>query len=80
MREISVLALRQLEAWEHLARHWSLYDESGYARCPFDDMAVYRSEDDSGSPYTWTEPQILAAKVAHLRNHHAELDPCEDIK
>jgi hypothetical protein len=77
---VSALALRQLAAWEHLAEKWPVYTaEAGYIRCAHDDLTVWRAEDNQGNHYTITDDEILALRVAHLRNHHQNLDPCEEI-
>ena len=79
MRTIDPLALRQLAYWEHLAKDWPVYtSEAGYVRCAYDDLAVWRTEDNQGQPYTWSPAEILAARVAHLRNHHPRIDPNEE--
>jgi hypothetical protein len=79
-REISLLALRQLAEWEKIAVAWPVYtSEYGFIRCAYDDLTVWRTHDDHGQGYTISGAEILALRVAHLRNHHPNLDPCKDI-
>jgi hypothetical protein len=79
-RTIDSLALRQLAAWENIARKAPVYtSQRGFVRCAWCDLTVWRKEDDKGQPYQITDADILALRVAHLRNHHPNLDPCEDI-
>lgn len=79
-RQIASLGLRQLAAWEKIAKDWPVYTSAfGFIRCAHCDLTVWRTEDDSGQAYTYTDAEILALRVAHLRNHHPTLDPCEEI-
>jgi hypothetical protein len=79
-RVISPLALRQLEAWEVIAKDWPVYTaDFGFIRCAHCDLTVWRAQDDNGQPYQITDSEILALRVAHLRNHHPTLDPCKEI-
>jgi hypothetical protein len=79
-RIVNPLAIRQLAEWEKLARNWPVYtSEHGFIRCAHDDLTIWRTHDDHGQGYTISDTEILALRVAHLRNHHPTLDPCEDI-
>lgn len=79
-RPMSMLAMRQLAEWEKIARTWPVYRaDYGFMRCAYDDLTVWRVEDDNGQGYTITGAEILALRVAHLRNHHPKLDPCKDV-
>ena len=79
-RDMNPLALRQLEAWEKIAKKWPVYtSDAGFIRCAHCNLTVWRTQDDHGQEYTISDSEILALRVAHLRNHHPNLDPCEDI-
>ena len=74
---LAPLAVRQLAAWEDIARGWpSRPDADGKCqRCQACGVALYRLADDAGRPYRYGPGQVLAQTVAHLRQAHAELDP-----
>lgn len=77
---IDSLAIRQLQAWEKIAKNWPVFaSEFGFIRCAHCDLTIWRTQDDHGQEYTINDAEILALRVAHLRNHHPALDPCEDI-
>ena len=79
MRTIDPLAMRQLANWEGIARDWPVYtSEAGYVRCAYDDMAVWRNEDNQGEPYQHSDLELLALRVGHLRQHHPQLEPNND--
>lgn len=73
---IDPLAMRQLAKWEDIARTWPVFNSpAGYVRCAYDDMTVWRTEDNHGKAYQLTDLEILALRVGHLRQHHPQLDP-----
>lgn len=79
-RIIAALADRQLKAWQDIALYWAVYAGSdGHVRCQMDEMSIWRTHDDHGDRYVIGSDEIVALTVAHLRNHHPNLDPCEDI-
>jgi hypothetical protein len=71
-----VIGQMQLLAWEKAAADWSLYyDQDGHARCGMCEVSVWRIRDDSGKTYTYQPSEILALKVAHIRQCHSVLEP-----
>lgn len=73
---LAPLAARQLAAWEELAHDWTGYlDEDEVVRCASCHIGLWRIRDDHGTQYQYTDEQLLALKVAHLRQAHMELDP-----
>lgn len=80
-RIIDPLAVRQLRAWEEIAETWEVeYPENDqHMRCRDCGLAIAKIFDDQGAPYCYSEEDYLALTVGHLRNHHPDLDPCEDI-
>jgi hypothetical protein len=82
--EINSLAVRQLAAWQKIAKDYLLVplirrENGGFGEknkdelhlaCPACGVSVYAIQKQSVSPAI-----ILAATVAHLRNMHRELDP-----
>lgn len=77
--KVSGMAVSQLEAWEKLAQDWPAYEDSLVAvrlmRCASCHIGLYRLTDEDGRPFTYTDAQLLAQVVAHLRQAHMELDP-----
>lgn len=79
MGVLDAISLRQLQAWEHLARNWPVFtDDAVHMRCAHCDLSIWRIEDNQGKRYEYTPAEVLALRVAHLRNHHPNLDPNED--
>lgn len=74
---LGALALRQLAAWQEIASAL-LLDEvpEVHARCTLSgcsqSVAVLER---GGKRYQYTDDELLALKVAHLRQAHIELDP-----
>lgn len=65
---------RELEGWQELARMWPLRFsiEDPYARCEACDQAVIRLIDGQGNGYHYTNAELLALAVAHIRQVHGE--------
>lgn len=75
MSQNPVIGQMQLVAWEKAARDWSLYyDQEGHARCGMCEVSVWRIRDDNGQTYTYTLAELLALKVAHIRQSHSNLE------
>jgi hypothetical protein len=81
LHDIAPLARTQLAAWEDLARDWIAYYDPepdtavAIARCVSCHTGLWRITDEAGHDYQYTAAQMLALKVAHLRQAHQELDP-----
>jgi hypothetical protein len=71
---IHEIAVRQLAAWEAIASQWVLVRVGSYLRCCECRQAVVRLIDDKGQDYQTSDTEILALKVAHLRQRHPELE------
>jgi hypothetical protein len=70
------VAERQLAAWEKIAAGWPAEDAQQTIRiCTACRKGIYLVTDQTGAPYVYTEEEILAHLVLHLRNHHLELAP-----
>jgi len=73
------LALRQLEAWETIARDWPLGAMLKAQRlhlvCEHDHATVFVLSDAHKHGYRASLAQVQAGVVAHLRDRHRELDP-----
>ena len=71
------LALRQLEAWEGVAREWPVTTddrETGqHLTCGACTQTIFAIT-YLGKPYVLTLNTVLAATVAHLRQAHAYLE------
>ena len=84
MRQISALGQSQLAAWEEIADEWIMVptwrEEFASKRgpeylqlhmvCAKCSISVYAISEQSITPAVFK-----AATVAHIRNHHRELDP-----
>lgn len=78
---VNALAVRQLAAWEELARDWPTFQvldvNTGIwvERCASCLTGIWRHNDRDGKPYVYDDAERLALTVAHLRQAHADLDP-----
>lgn len=66
--------LAELEGWQEMARMWPLRFclEDPYARCEACDQAVIRLIDDHGLSYRYTNAELVALAVAHIRQVHGD--------
>jgi hypothetical protein len=80
--EIAPIALAQLEEWEAVAREWPVErhtHQSEYSPprpgwcCAKCDKTIWFVNDPFGKIYQYTPREILALKVAHLRQCHQEV-------
>lgn len=67
------IALRQLRAYQAYADTQSLYPDGRARRCMECDQNVYFSHDVDGVLYRYTDEEIRALKVAHIRQVHPEV-------
>jgi hypothetical protein len=76
MRDIAILAVKQYQAWQELARVWPLlYDDvDSQERCEACGIGVISINDRLGVNRIYTEDERLALVVGHLRNHHRDLE------
>ena len=65
----------ELKEWREIAGGWATYktmDESA-CRCIRCNQSIYFVYDMHGEHYTYTEDEILALKIAHIRQVHANV-------
>lgn len=72
--EIAPIALEQLEGWRAVAEGWETYSDGRSNRCKECHQNIWFSRDPQGHEYTYTYHEVLALKVAHLRQCHAEIE------
>jgi hypothetical protein len=68
--EIADVALVDLEKWQAVAIEWPVYTDGRCNRCTDCHQNVWFSTDPRGYKYTYTDDEILALKVAHVRQCH----------
>jgi hypothetical protein len=86
--EIAPVALEQLAMWENIARGWpverhchDVYNDDGKLICNGQpcwccadcDKTIWFVNDPSGKIFVYADEEILALKVAHVRQCHAEV-------
>lgn len=75
MSQNPVIGELQLAAWQELARTWPVYlDEQEHFRCKECNVTIWRLNDDNGQGYIYTAEELLALKVAHIRQSHGNLE------
>ena len=80
MSQNPVIGELQLAAWQGIAESWPVYlDENEHFRCQKCNVTIWRLSDDNGQGYIYTPEELLALKVAHIRQSHSELDPNKDL-
>jgi hypothetical protein len=70
--EIADVAQQQLAHWQAVARDWGVYTDGRENRCAECHQNIWFSMDAARHPYTYTDDEILALKVAHVRQCHSE--------
>ena len=73
--ELAPMIMRQLAAWETIAKDWPVSLDAETHRCGDCGKGIALALDGLKRPYRYTREQFLALVVLHLRNHHADLDP-----
>lgn len=79
--ELPAVAAGPLAAWQDMARSWATFkvldvDTGSYVqRCASCMGGIYRVTDRHHKPYPYSEADLLALTVAHLRMSHMDLDP-----
>lgn len=69
---LAPIAVNQLQYWQAFAYQWPGYIDDRQWRCSTCDQAIYTIADENYAPYQLLESEILALKVAHIRQRHAE--------
>jgi hypothetical protein len=82
--EMAAIARWQLERWEDIARGWPMrtarrYDKihhkwRNYIECKQCSQLIFWLQDGHGNQIAWTEKDMLAQVVIHLRNIHREIE------
>jgi hypothetical protein len=70
--EIADVALEQLKAWESIAESWDVYTDGRSNRCKECHQNIWFSTDPQRGEYMYAPGEILALKVAHVRQCHSE--------
>lgn len=74
IKGVSPSAIRELGVWEGIATKWEWYvHPDTYLRCRECHQAIARIADRNGVLYDYNETELLALKVAHLRQTHSEV-------
>lgn len=72
--QVSPSAIRELAAWEGVAFEWKWYvHPDTYLRCQECHQAIARMADRNRELYDYTDAELMALKVAHLRQVHSEV-------
>lgn len=80
--ELAPIAIKQLEEYVKVARYWPVErhihntpEKKGQPCwcCGICDQTIWFVCDPYGTMYTYTTDEILALKVAHIRQSHAEV-------
>lgn len=71
--EIAQVAIEQLKSYQNVATEWQTYTDGRANRCQECHQNVWFSKDPRGNTYTYTDDEILALKVAHIRQLHSEV-------
>lgn len=74
MKAVSPSALKELAVWEAIATEWEWYvHPDTYLRCKECHQGIARIADRHGVLFDYNESDLLALKVAHLRQTHSEV-------
>lgn len=77
LRKRKEIAEQQLKEWEAIALKWPLYRVNDGTqtpvRCEKCGQSVWFVNDLFGNPYQYSESEILALTVAHIRQRHEEV-------
>lgn len=75
--EIADVAKDQLRMWQEAAWHWPLREDTRDKRhgmiCTHCQQMIYFISDGRGVLYDYTEDEILALIVAHIRQKHERI-------
>jgi hypothetical protein len=72
--KIAQVALDELERWQSVAISWPVYTDGRCNRCGDCHENLWFSKDPQGGKYQYTDDEILALKVAHVRQCHSKTD------
>lgn len=71
--EIAPLALVELAKWQIIAESWGVYPDGKARRCMKCDQSIWFICDPHGEQYVYSDEEINALTVAHIRQVHAEV-------
>lgn len=71
--EIAEIAWQQLEPYRIAASTWETYTDGRCNRCKECHQNIWFTTDLQRTPYSYDPTEILALKVAHLRQCHSEV-------
>jgi hypothetical protein len=69
---IHPLGLAQLAVFQEAAIMWPRYPDGRAIRCGKCDQSMYFTLDPGGKPYRYSDDEIMALIVAHIRQNHEE--------
>lgn len=69
---IDGIALEQLAGYQTVAIDWPRYPDGRAVRCGKCDQSIWFAYDINGTPYVYEDHELLALKVAHIRQVHPE--------
>jgi len=67
---IATVAMEQLRHYQSIARKWQTWPDGRCRRCMECDENIYFTHDTNANPYMYTDDEILALIVAHIRQVH----------
>lgn len=70
---IHPIGLEQLAAFQAVAINWPRYPDGRAMRCGQCDQAMWFTSDIIGTEYIYEDHELLALKVAHIRQNHSEV-------
>ena len=68
--EIAPITLEELARWNEWVKSWDTYTDGRCNRCHDCHQNIWFSRDPLGHEYQYTPDEILALKVAHVRQCH----------
>lgn len=67
---IAPVAMEQLRSYQARAREWQTWPDGRCRRCMECDENIYFTHDANGNGYNYTDDEINALTVAHIRQCH----------
>lgn len=68
--EVAPHAIRELQRWQKIANEWGIYPDGRCRRCMECDENIWFAVDDHGREYIYSDEEINALIVAHIRQVH----------
>jgi hypothetical protein len=70
--EVADIAIRQLAVIQNCAITWPVVEQGNENRCGLCSQNLWFRYDTYGEPYGYSDEELLALKVAHIRQNHQE--------